>query len=274
VRQLASHGAHVFLAARTEAKALKTIDAITTANPKAKITFIPLDLSSFSSVKQAASTFTRSSSRLDILLNNAGIMACPPGLTEEGYEIQFGTNHMGHALLTKLLLPTMLKTAQSDGADVRIVTLSGGAINMTDKEGLVLSACTTDMSSHGAIERYGQSKLANLLYSDELANQYPSLTCVTVNPGFVNTGISQGPKNSWPFLTPVFNLANTLFSKSVEEGVKSQLWAATVKKAEIQSGQYYEPVGVVGNRGKHGGNVKQSKALWKWTQDEFERHGV
>jgi NAD(P)-dependent dehydrogenase (short-subunit alcohol dehydrogenase family) len=272
VRHLASHGAHVYLAARNESKAQTTIASIMIASPMAKITFLSLDLSSLASVKEAASTFARSSSRLDILMNNAGIMACPPGLTEDGYEIQFGTNHVGHALLIKLLLPTMLATAES-GGDVRIVTLSSGAVNMSIPEGLRLSACTTDMSSCSPIERYFQSKLANLLYSAALAERYPAITCVTVNPGFVNTGIVQGPKESWPFLRPIFSLATTLFSKSVGEGAKTQLWAATVEKTKVQSGQYYDPVGIVGIRRKHGDDPNLREELWDWTQQELEKHG-
>jgi NAD(P)-dependent dehydrogenase (short-subunit alcohol dehydrogenase family) len=102
-----------------------------------EIIHLPLDLTSFSSIASAASTFLASESRLDILINNAGIMASPYSATKEGYEIQFGTNHMGHALLTKLLLPVLLDTAKQPGADVRVVTLSSVGHALTPPGGII-----------------------------------------------------------------------------------------------------------------------------------------
>ncbi|KAI9872796.1 MAG: hypothetical protein M1823_008080, partial [Watsoniomyces obsoletus] len=118
ILQLSQHSpAHIYLAARSEPKAVAAIKSLRDAVPNGPpISFLPLDLSSFASIKSASKSFTSSNSRLDILINNAGIMACPPGLTSEGYELQFGTNHLGHALLTHLLLPTLRKTAAA-GAD-------------------------------------------------------------------------------------------------------------------------------------------------------------
>ncbi|KAH6984286.1 hypothetical protein BKA56DRAFT_614035 [Ilyonectria sp. MPI-CAGE-AT-0026] len=113
VLQLSKHEpAHIFLAARSEAKALPAIEEMCKAVPDAApITFIPLDLASFDSIKQAAASFKAQSSQLHVLINNAGIMGTPAGTTKEGYEVQFGTNYVGHALLTKLLLPMLDKNA-------------------------------------------------------------------------------------------------------------------------------------------------------------------
>jgi hypothetical protein len=129
VTYLASHSpARIYLAARTPSKATSAIADIHSAVPNAcEIIHLPLDLTSFSSIASAADTFKSRESRLDILINNAGIMASPYSTTKEGYEIQLGTNHMGHALLTKLLLPTLIETSKQPGADVRIVTLSSMA---------------------------------------------------------------------------------------------------------------------------------------------------
>lgn len=179
VYQLAKHNPQIFLAARDKAKADATIADIKKELPNAKITFLELDLASFASVKKAADTFEASSKRLDILMNNAGIMACPAGLTKEGYEIQFGTNHMGHALLSKLLLPTLQRTAKEPGSDVRIINLSSWGNNFAPKGGLIFDAMKTDMQSYTTFSRYGQSKLANILFNRELAKRYPSIKCGT-----------------------------------------------------------------------------------------------
>jgi len=180
IYQLAKHNpSKIFLGARTKAKADATIAEIKKELPSANITFLDLDLASFASIKQAADTFEASSKRLDMLMNNAGIMACPAALTKEGYETQFGTNHVGHALLTKLLLPTLQRTAKEPGSDVRIINLSSSAHNWAPKGGLVFDAMKTDMQSYSTWARYGQSKVANILFNKELAKRYPSIKCGT-----------------------------------------------------------------------------------------------
>src|SRR6187402_1874653 len=114
--QLAKHKpAMIFIGSRSIERGTAAIADIVSLVPNAKLTLIQMDLASLSSVQAAAKQFLTFSPRLDILMNNAGIMAVPAQLTADGYEIQFGTNHLGHALLTKLLLPTMLHTAQSPG---------------------------------------------------------------------------------------------------------------------------------------------------------------
>ena len=114
IRQLSTHNpAHIYLAARSQEKADTLIRELRDSIPEAcPITFLSLDLSSFSSVKAAAAAFLRQETRLDILMNNAGIMMTPEGLTEDGYEVQFGTNVMGPALFTLLLLPLLQQTAK------------------------------------------------------------------------------------------------------------------------------------------------------------------
>ena len=188
VLQLAKHGpGKLYLTARSKSKADAAIAEITKAVPHAKIDFLELDLASFASVKRAADTILAVESRLDILMNNAGVMALPPGVTEDGYEIQFGTNHMGHALLTRLLMPLLTKTAALPDSDVRIINLSSGAHSLTPSGGFAPEACKTDMSSTHTYVRYGQSKLANILYTKELAKRYPKIASVAVHPGRVKS---------------------------------------------------------------------------------------
>ncbi|KAM5349563.1 hypothetical protein ACJ41O_006068 [Fusarium nematophilum] len=137
----------IFLGARSETKANAAITEIREAAPDvAPISFIELDLDSSESIKRAVNLFHAKSSRLDILINNAGIMAYPADTTKEGYEVQFGTNHMGHALLTKLLLPTLQETAKTQ-RDVRIVSLASKAEAWAPPQLWDFAQLKTDMES-------------------------------------------------------------------------------------------------------------------------------
>jgi NAD(P)-dependent dehydrogenase (short-subunit alcohol dehydrogenase family) len=132
-------------------------------------------------------------------------MGVPPGLTEDGYEPQFGTNHMGPALLTKLL-PTLLKTADLPGADVRIMNLNSEAFKFGPKAGLLLSQNKTPLAELGGAARYGQSKLANPYFTQSLAKLYPSISSNAIHPGFVRTGIADNTTTNYPYLSWVFAL--------------------------------------------------------------------
>jgi NAD(P)-dependent dehydrogenase (short-subunit alcohol dehydrogenase family) len=128
VLQLAKHNpARLYLCARSKTKADAAIADIIAVVPRAKIEFLELDLASFASIKRAADNVLASNTRLDILINNAGVMNLPPGLTEDGFELQFGTNHVGPALFTKLLMPLLSKTVSEPDLDARIVNLSSVA---------------------------------------------------------------------------------------------------------------------------------------------------
>ncbi|KAB8079686.1 hypothetical protein BDV29DRAFT_187020 [Aspergillus leporis] len=124
--------------------------------------------------------------RLDVLMCNAGIMAQPPGLTKDGYEVQFGTNHLGHALLIHKPLPLLQRTADT-GADVRIVIPTSVGYRLHPCGGIIFDALKTtqDFGAFGRWRRYGQSKLANLLYAREFSRRYPATTTVSIHPGVV-----------------------------------------------------------------------------------------
>ncbi|KAH9896257.1 NAD(P)-binding protein [Xylariomycetidae sp. FL2044] len=240
-----------------------------------EVNFLQLDLSSFASIKSAVRTVMSKSSRLDILMLNAGLMGCAPKLTEEGYEIQMGTNHVGHALLLKLLEPLLLAST------ARVVSMASSAWKYAGPEKIQFDTLKS-LDGVTPVNRYVQSKAANMLYAQGLAKHYPQLIIASIDPGEVATQLfSREPgdahgKRPYPLRAlhslPVSmieiqtNVAPKLV-RPVEEGVKNQLWAAT--SAEVKSGQHYEPVGQYRPEGLML-DSELAKQVWDWTQKELD----
>jgi len=263
----------IWLATRSAQKANAVIDEIHKQVPNAPIQALELDLASFASIKSAAATVLSTSPRLDILMLNAGIMATAPGLTTDGYEIQFGTNHMGHALLTKLLLPLLLQTAAlNNKTDVRVVSLSSHGHVYAAKPGIAFDTLKTRAEPLGAIRRYSQSKLANVLWAAQLAARYPQLTVAAVHPGVVSTQLVERATGTWSAFRALTRVAGRFVLTSVEQGVKNQLWASV--GSGVVNGEYYEPVGVGGLASADGKDEGLARRLWEWTEKELEGHVV
>lgn len=222
-------------------------------------------------MQKAAAEFVGKEQRLDILMLNAGVMALPPGVTQDGYEIQFGTNHVGHALLAKLLLPTLLLTA-AQGHDVRVVALSSmGHCVAPRSAGIDFATLKTPLASSLTWIRYGQSKLANILFARELARRNPSLTCVAVHPGVVATNLYETVERN-RLLGLVNRIAKRLVYQTPQSGVKNQLWAATAKLGDggVVSGEYYTPVGISGQGSGWARDDELAGRLWAWTEEELK----
>lgn len=275
ISALAKHDPeHIIFSGRNTKSADALIQKVRSESPNAQLTFVECDLTSFASIQTCANKFITHFSRLDIFMCNAGIMAVPEGTTKDGYEIQFGTNHLGHALLIKLLLPTMLETAKLPGADVRIINMTSIAYQQAPSFGIDFATLKSPQASLGKVipgpkwSRYGQSKLAQLLYSQELAKRHPEITSVSVHPGIIMTGLFDNVS----FMTKLPVLIQSIGKKtSVEEGPYNQLWAATCPKGKLVNGEYYEPVGVVGKRTTRAArDEKLAARLWDWTQKELE----
>lgn len=261
--------AQIWLAARSLSKANEAVADIKKQVPDAPVRVLELDLQSLESVQNAAKLFSKDSPRLDILLLNAGIMAHPPGLTKDGYEVQFGTNHVGHALLTKLLMPVLLRTAEEKAdSDVRVVVLSSSAHSFVPAGGIHFDTLKSKAEKMTTFTRYGQSKLANILFAQELAKRYPQLKTVSVHPGIVNTNLSDVLGSQGNILLRIATKTLAPFmGVSVVEGVKNQLWASTAEG--VTSGEYYEPVGVAGRGSKCTKDRKLAQELWEWTEKEL-----
>lgn len=261
---------------RNATKAASVIEDLKAKHSGLSVSFVRCDMASLASVKAAAQEFLAADhGRLDVLVCNAGVMCLDASVTVDGYQLEFQTNHIGHALLIKLLLPLLRQTAALDAADVRIVNLSSQAYRQAPREGIAFATLNTPQESLGNAllpghrwSRYGESKLANMLYADALAREYPDILTVSVHPGYIFTDLFNGV----PFLTklPVYFIARGQ-TLSPEEGAHSQLWAATTARKGIVSGTYYEPVGVAAKRTTSQANdSKLADELWTWTQEALK----
>jgi NAD(P)-dependent dehydrogenase (short-subunit alcohol dehydrogenase family) len=276
VLQLAKHNpAAIYLTARTATRANAAIKEVDEAVPasKGKIKFLELDLGSFASVKKAADVFLGLSDRLDVLMNNAGLMASPAGVTTDGYEVQFGSNYMGPALFTKLLLPILLKTAEVHQADVRVVNLSSELFKQAPSGGVQLSRCKTPMNEISSLARYGQSKLADYYHTRALAKLYPAVKFVAVHPGVVSTGLFDDLAKRRPWLGGFLKALGSAVLTDVHRGARCQLWASTADSQVVKSGGFYNPK-LKEYRDKVLEDEKAVQALWDWTEQEFKSHGV
>ncbi|KAL4779859.1 hypothetical protein BJX76DRAFT_67162 [Aspergillus varians] len=273
IHQILKHNPQqVFLAARSEEKAQNAISDLESTAPDVKITWLPLDLTSTKSVHEAVQKFKEHASRLDILILNAGVMSLPPGETDLGHEIQLGTNHTGHFLLTNLLLPTLLETAEDPASDVRVISLSSIGHNLApDFETILDQSKLKKCNTHA---RYGASKAANILFAAELARRYPSLTAVSVHPGIILTDLYGAVRDGNPIAglgLKVLGLVGT----QVEQGALNQLWAAVgAKKGELVNGTYYVPVGNGKVHNRYVESKDMGRRLWEWSEAELRRGGA
>lgn len=207
---------------------------------------------------------------------NAGIMAVDASTSKDGYEIQWQVNHLAHALLIKELLPLMQKTTAEPGADVRIINMSSIAYQQAPKQGIDFAGLKTDQRSLGGIipgpkwSRYGQSKLANMLYPEELAKRYPDITSVSVHPGYILTDLFSNVSLATKLPVLIMSIGKTT---PVEQGPYNQIWASTCPKSLLKNGEYYEPIGRVGKRTtKQARDSKLAEQLWDWTEKVLEKY--
>ncbi|KAG4262347.1 hypothetical protein FPRO03_10577 [Fusarium proliferatum] len=265
VLQFAHHNpSRIYLCARNLQKAQIAAQDIQHAVPSASIRLLPLDLCSFASVKEAARIVLSECERLDILMLNAGIMFVPLDRTADGYEIQFGTNHMGHALLTKLLIPLLEKTTRIPGSDVRVVSLASHGHVYLNKGGINYDILKTDGESIGLYQCYYQSKLANILWTRQLAKKYPRLTVSAIDPGLVNTELLVKATGMVWYL---YAVVRCMLITPVSKGARNQLWASVGN--DVVSGEYYEPVGKHGLATEEGRDDELAEKLWEWTEREL-----
>ena len=268
-RALAGAGAHVVMAARNQRKAQVAVDDLRRTHPNASLEVIALDLGSLASVRAAAGAILAKHPRVDILVNNAGVMACPEAQTADGFEMQFGTNHLGHWAFTALLLPALLRAEAA-----RVVTVTSTAHHM----GRAVDPANPHLrGTYGPWKAYGQSKLANFHFAIGLQRMFAAAgvkaESLVVHPGLSNTelqatsveatrgGVSQ----------KFFHVLAGRTGMTAADGALPQLRAATDTTA--RGGEFYAPR--FGNNGPpvrrpilRPGLAKAIETLWAVSERE------
>ena len=234
-RALASAGAHVVLAVRSDEKGEAAAAAIRERVPDAQLEHGIVDLGSLATVHAFAEHFLASHDRLDILINNAGVMYTPFERTTEGFELQFGTNHLGHFLLTSLLAPALLA-----GAPSRVINLSSGGHRSSD---ILWDDPNYETRPYDKFQSYGQSKTANILFTRAFDRRFAAqgVHAYAVHPGVIRTELSR--HMSRDDMTELMARAKAgpsggLQYKSVEAGAATSVWAAVAPDLDTNGGAY------------------------------------
>ncbi|KAM3340258.1 short-chain dehydrogenase TIC 32 B, chloroplastic [Capsicum galapagoense] len=237
-RVLALRNAHVIIAARNMETANEAKQYILNENKAAHIDILQLDLSSLKSVKAFADNFLALNLPLNILINNAGIMFCPFQLSEDGIEMQFATNHLGHFYLTSLFLDKMKETAKATGIEGRIVNLSSVAHLVCPRKGIEFHNIN-DKNSYQDKVAYGQSKLANLLHANELSRRLQeegaNITVNSVHPGLIMTNLMRHSA----FLMRIIRVFTCLLWKNVPQGAATTCYVALHPSLKGVTGKYF-----------------------------------
>jgi len=259
-RALAAVGAAVTMAVRTASRGAAAEATIREQLPDASLECGLLDLTSLASVRQFAEWFTSRHDRLGILINNAGVMATPFERTADGFELQFGTNHLGHFLLTNLLSPLLIA-----GAPARVISLSSGGHRSSD---IIWDDPNYERREYDKFEAYGQSKTANILFSVELDRRLHDrgVRAYAVHPGMIATELGRhmtrddyralserakrGPGGGFPQ------------RKSIESGAATSIWAATSGELRTQGGVYCEDCAVSDQHAPWALDADAARRLW------------
>lgn len=225
---LARKGARVLMACRDAERARRALERVRAAAPGAAVELVTLDLASLSSVRSAAADVAARVDALDVLVDNAGVMATPRSTTVDGFEMQLGTNHLGHFALTGRLLPLLLAASAP-----RVVVVSSAAHRMGRID-------FDDLNSERSYERwgaYGQSKLANLLFARELERRVPALLVAAAHPGYAATHLQNGHGSR--LLAGFMQIGNAVLAQSDEAGAMPSIYAATMP--DVRTGDYWGP---------------------------------
>lgn len=239
---LAARGAHVVLAVRDAAKGEMTKSHILRRTPSAKVTLLSLDLADLASIREFAERANRTLPQVDILLNNAGLGMQPRrSVTKDGFERQFGTNHLGSFALTGLLLPVLLKAPAPRVVAISSIAHRFGSIRFDDLQG---------QRAYKGADAYNQSKLANLMFMLELDRRARAsgsrLISVAAHPGVAKTAFLKAAELPRP-AAELAGVGVRLFGQSAERGALPGLYAATMP--DVHGGEYFGPSGFQELRG-------------------------
>ncbi|XP_057988724.1 short-chain dehydrogenase TIC 32, chloroplastic-like isoform X2 [Hevea brasiliensis] len=237
-RVLALRGVHVIMGVRIMEAGREVKESIIKENPCAKVHAMELDLSSLASVRKFAADFKSLDLPLNILINNAGIMATPFMLSKDNMELQFATNHIGHFLLTNLLMDTIKKTASGSRKEGRIVNVTSRCHKFSYPEGIRFTKIN-DSSGYNCLSAYGQSKLANILHANELARCLQEdgveVTANSVHPVPIATNLFR----HHIILKDVVDLLGKYVIKNIQQGAATTCYVALHPQVKGLSGRNF-----------------------------------
>ncbi|KAI6775908.1 hypothetical protein HG530_002666 [Fusarium avenaceum] len=285
VSHLAQHGAHVYMGVRSLEKGNAAIAEIKKEHPSVQIDLLQMDLMNLASIVEAAKHFLTLETALHGLVNNAGIMATPFEMTKDGHEAQWQTNYLSHWVLTEHLLPLMQHTAKTlPAGSVRIVNLTSSGHMGAPKTGINFDDLA--LKDQGVWERYGQSKLANILHSNTLNDKYGpgsenkdgEIWITSVHPGLVETNLAttvdSGEKGMLNLLSALRCLR---LLWSADKGSWNSLFCAAGQDMKTeQSGKYIELYHRFGEPWWQSGSSKDgelAKKLDEWTRETMSKDG-
>ncbi|XP_006001643.1 retinol-DH_like_SDR_c domain-containing protein [Latimeria chalumnae] len=231
-QDLARRGARIVIACRDTKKGEEAAAEIRKSTGNGNVVVRRLDLASLASVQQFASEIQEAEPRLDVLINNAGVMMCPKGKTEDGFEMQLGVNHLGHFFLTNLLLEKLKSSAPSRIVNVASKGHTFGKIHFDD---IFLD------KNYKSLDCYNQSKLANILFTKELARKLKGtgVTTYSLHPGVIWTDLGRHVLTGYPLLKKLLTLPLLFFMKTPVQGAQTTIYCAVAEELQDISGLYY-----------------------------------
>jgi NAD(P)-dependent dehydrogenase (short-subunit alcohol dehydrogenase family) len=257
--RLAERGAHLVLACRDEVKAQRTAQAITEKTGNHRIDTLPLDLASFASIRAAADEFLSEHPKLDVLINNAGCYTDTQELTKDGYELQFGVNHLGHFLFTMALMPAIRCCRHCS----RVINVSSA---LHKKGGLDFGSFRGEHEekNYNGSKYYAQSKLANVLFTMELDRRFgEELTTNCLHPGVVGTRLAN--KKAGALTSTVWSLYKP-FANPPHKGADTSVYLAISPEVQDVSGRYFDEKQCLQKPSSIARNEHLARRLWEFSE--------
>ncbi|XP_016333219.1 retinol dehydrogenase 13-like isoform X1 [Sinocyclocheilus anshuiensis] len=232
-KDMARRGARVVMACRDLTRAENAAEYIRRSTGNGNVVIRHLNLASLYSVQEFVKEFIATEERLDILINNAGVMMCPKWITEDGFETQLAVNHLGHFLLTNLLLGMLKRSSPSHVVNLSSIAHVGGKIEFDD--------LFFDKRPYSPLLSYKQSKLANVLFSRELARRMKGtgVSSYCLHPGVIRTELIRHILVRFPVLKIILSLPCILLMKTPWQGAQTSIYCAVTEGLESKSGCYF-----------------------------------
>jgi len=268
VKQLLAHNAKVYLAARSAQKATEAIAELKNETGKQAI-FLQLDLSDIPAVRRSAQEFLSNESQLHVLINNAGVMACPMDqTTAQKYDMQFGTNVIGPWLFTQLLLPALFAATDASPSHekARVVMVSSAANYLTKGLDFDAIADSPGRLKYNEWEWYNKSKFGDVVVARELARRYgDKIVSTSLNPGTIRTDLGRHMPG-WG------KVVLNWFTYPVSYGALTQLYCATAPSAADANGKFFIPWARLGEPNKAALDPQLGERLWSWLENETNKY--